>query len=84
MENANSDEHRMGEIALEREPTVAEMPFSSPRRSGPVEFFKANDRPTKNCQERENEGHRSRKIGGRGSENNHMTGRNPFTEIPGL
>lgn len=48
MENAKSDEHRMGEIALAREPTVAEMPFSSPRRADPVALLRASDSPTKN------------------------------------
>lgn len=46
MENANSDEHRIGEIALVREATVAEIPISSPRWSGPAALFSVSDRPT--------------------------------------
>ena len=50
MEKANIAEHTMGEMTLARAPTVADIPFSSPRRSGPVALLGANDKPTKNWQ----------------------------------
>lgn len=46
MEKANSDEHMTGEIARAKEPMVAEMPFNSPRRSGPVALLRAKAIPT--------------------------------------
>lgn len=46
MEKANNAEQMMGEIIVDSAETVVEIPFSSPRRSGPVALLTANEMET--------------------------------------
>lgn len=45
MDAANSAEKKTGDIDLEIELVVNDIPFSSPRRSGPAALLMASDRP---------------------------------------
>ena len=46
MEYANSAEEMRGDVDLTMELKVMEIPFSSPRRAGPVELLMAKETPT--------------------------------------